>query len=412
MSETEARSRSQVTSRFRRIGLVALVLASILIACGWYLNRSATLQSRIVSSIRKQDPEVRILYDFQLDQTPVEQRLFSKQPSWLGQMLGVDWVHTVRGVHFVSPASTQSLEWVTQLGGITELNLEMGVAEVDGWEPLYRIGTLEKLNLFDVPRSQYETLVARKQRNEALFAAFRSSTDLQQLARLKTLSVNFEFLSVDLLAAMLEHPGIEELQLQYVPINLNPLVQWSDSAGVKRLFLEYPETQFDSPLPLLERFPRLEFLSIRANRLSESRAINDAIFESIAKLEKLNELFLYSTHIKGTEIHRIRQLPLTTLALGMSDFNDRGLEQVGSMASLRLLELGSTLVTDAGMKAIADLANLEVLSIRDTAITDEGLMTLTSLKNLKILRVRDTPITDDGVQQFRKLMPECFVEVN
>ena len=93
--------------------------------------------------------------------------------------------------------------------------------------------------------------------------------------------------------------------------------------------------------------------------------------KNLARLEKLDELYLANTRI-----------------------GDEGLIGVVKSRNIKHLDLSNTLVTDRGMMELGGLQSLEVLRLSNLKVSDGSLRVLTALKNFVRLDLSGTPISD------------------
>ena len=81
------------------------------------------------------------------------------------------------------------------------------------------------------------------------------------------------------------------------------------------------------------------------------------------------------------------------------------------MSRLRKLWLNGTGITDSGLDALQSLQDLEYLNLYGTEITDAGLKKLAGLKNLKKLYLWQTKVTAGAVEEFKKTVTDCDVNM-
>jgi hypothetical protein len=141
------------------------------------------------------------------------------------------------------------------------------------------------------------------------------------------------------------------------------------------------------PLPLSAGAPYL-FHDDGDLRGLDLRLLNvtDADLQELAKLQRLETLYLAYT-------------PVTDVQLGM----------LAPLPSLRELDLTGTGVSNAGLAAISKLPHLESLHLNDTSITDDGIETLGQFKSLKHLEVGGK-LSADGKQRLAELLPMCTIQ--
>ena len=69
-------------------------------------------------------------------------------------------------------------------------------------------------------------------------------------------------------------------------------------------------------------------------------------------------------------------------------------------------------ITDAGLAQLLPLANkLESLDIRRTSVSDDGIAHLKRLPRLTLLRLKGSGISADGIDEIRKSLPNCKLEL-
>lgn len=102
---------------------------------------------------------------------------------------------------------------------------------------------------------------------------------------------------------------------------------------------------------------------------------------------------------------------LVDLNLGATAITDKGAETLGKMPRLRKLWLNGTQVTDQGLDALSGLKDLEYLNLYGTQVTDEGLKKLSGLENLKNLYLWQTKVTPAAVEEFKKSVPGCEINL-
>ncbi len=87
------------------------------------------------------------------------------------------------------------------------------------------------------------------------------------------------------------------------------------------------------------------------------------------------------------------------------------LDAIAQIPGLSRLSLFRTATTDDDLVALIHCANLEVLDLSDTKITGKGLLKLAELSKLKILRIRGVYAPQADLNAFRKMKPDCSIEI-
>jgi len=67
-------------------------------------------------------------------------------------------------------------------------------------------------------------------------------------------------------------------------------------------------------------------------------------------------------------------------------------------------------ITDRGLELLGTMKDLEMLDLRNAKITDAGIDQLFGLQRLKRLNVMNTLLTDAGVAKLKAALPKALVE--
>ncbi|XP_013390366.1 uncharacterized protein LOC106158809 isoform X2 [Lingula anatina] len=112
------------------------------------------------------------------------------------------------------------------------------------------------------------------------------------------------------------------------------------------------------------------------------------------RLQSLNFPSRLST--TGAGMLHVAAMPLTSMDLTNYIYiQDRGLESIGKITSLRRLLLTNTNITDVGMMFLEGLTNLEVLYLDKNAISDEGAAVIKAFSRLQELSLSETRVSSD-----------------
>ncbi|MBV09400.1 protein kinase [Rubinisphaera sp.] len=130
--------------------------------------------------------------------------------------------------------------------------------------------------------------------------------------------------------------------------------------------------------------------------------------------QSLRSIWLRSRHKYNTD-EFVEQLPevlprLTALDFGYSNVDDKALVCASKLQNLNTLYLYETHITDDGMKHLVSLAHLENLNISSTDITDKGIVFLKSCPRLVSLNVKKTKVTQAGIDELLTALPKCKIE--
>lgn len=102
---------------------------------------------------------------------------------------------------------------------------------------------------------------------------------------------------------------------------------------------------------------------------------------------------------------------LVDVNLGSTSVTDAGVAGLSKMPKLKKLWLNGTQITDNGLDAVKGLGELEYLNLYGTQVTDAGLKKLVGLKNLKKLYLWQTKVTPAAVEEFKKSVKDCDVNL-
>lgn len=101
--------------------------------------------------------------------------------------------------------------------------------------------------------------------------------------------------------------------------------------------------------------------------------------------------------------------PITEVDLRFLAIDDRHVELLAGLPSLKVLYLGSTQVTDRGLAALRPLKNLRILDLSCTEVTDASISLLLEWRQLVHLDLRGTRLTETGILQLQPILPRCQI---
>ena len=188
--------------------------------------------------------------------------------------------------------------------------------------------------------------------------------------------------------------------------------------GASLSFSEEPQ----AAIQILATYPDLKELDF-----SHLENLTDEAIYSIPKLPSLTQLKIENCPLTGVSLgHLATACPkLETLILNEVPLTPEGLQEIGTIHSLKSLTLDESGVTSDGLGYLNDLTqlqeisfygafindlglehlskhpHLENLSLQRTAITDAGMTHVSVLQELKSVNLEDTLITDQGLQQLQ-----------
>jgi hypothetical protein len=142
------------------------------------------------------------------------------------------------------------------------------------------------------------------------------------------------------------------------------------------------------------------------------RNVSDAGMSHLAKLEKLETLYLPLTSVGDDGLSHLKGLTaLVNLYLSETRVTDAGLAHLNDMGSLRVLYLDRLKLTDSGLAHLRGLDKLVALSLNGTKVSDAGLKHLGAMSKLSQLHLNDTTISDAGIEQIARLISLAHLEL-
>lgn len=107
-------------------------------------------------------------------------------------------------------------------------------------------------------------------------------------------------------------------------------------------------------------------------------------YEELSKLTQLEKLSLSRTAVGDRELRLVSKLPHLNdlLLVNCKNVDDKCMDTISTMKSLKCLNVSYTRVTDAGMDAVSKLDNLTNIYLIEDKITDAGALKLLKCKHL------------------------------
>jgi serine/threonine protein kinase len=140
--------------------------------------------------------------------------------------------------------------------------------------------------------------------------------------------------------------------------------------------------------------------------------IDDDGMEALGRLKSLYILDLCQTKITDKGLEPLSQLTdMEELNLARTKVSNAGLIHLKNLKSLSCLELSETSVTDAGLSALTSLKKLKFLGLKKTRITNAGLSSLVRIPSLRKLILDDTLITDEGLSTLLKMNNPSYLHL-
>lgn len=162
----------------------------------------------------------------------------------------------------------------------------------------------------------------------------------------------------------------------------------------------------DADLSDLSRLPYLTRLDL------EYTAMTDEGLKSLGNYPKLVRLDLQETKITGSGLRHIAGLKnLEYLMLGVTAITDEDLVNLKDLSNLRHLALRRTQIAGEGLRHLAGLRRLESLDLRGNPLTDVGMEHIKKITSLRELTLTDTLVTESAVEELRKVLVGCKIDV-
>ncbi len=96
----------------------------------------------------------------------------------------------------------------------------------------------------------------------------------------------------------------------------------------------------------------------------------------------------------------------------VDNFNDRCLESISALKSVKSLVVDDTDITDKGMHSICSMSQLIALSMQQLTIKDAALNELQNLKNLQRLRLDYIRLTHESAKNLRTLVDLGYLNIS
>lgn len=154
-----------------------------------------------------------------------------------------------------------------------------------------------------------------------------------------------------------------------------------------RITLPDAESQFSGPK---FTFARLETGFTMATK--RTLLVDDDLAELKDRTD-LNAVNIHRTEVEGPGLAYIEHLPLELLDLTETPIRDPALDHVAKMTKLNYLYLQGCILTPDSLKKLQDLKLLR-LNIGKSELNKEGLQNLTKIKTLETLEIQQTPNID------------------
>jgi WD40 repeat protein/Leucine-rich repeat (LRR) protein len=154
----------------------------------------------------------------------------------------------------------------------------------------------------------------------------------------------------------------------------------------------------DTGLALLANNPHLTALVIRdRGRANEGRVTDDGL-NSIGTLPNLTMLELNCPMVTDAGVQRLAGLTkLTNVWLTSSNITGRSLDAIGGFTNVDTLRLHEAKIQDDDLANLSGLSKLQLLSLIGTEVHGPGLVHLKDLPKLDVLYLNGSNVTGEGV---------------
>jgi len=194
-----------------------------------------------------------------------------------------------------------------------------------------------------------------------------------------------------------------EVDLSSETISKKIMAAVGELPSLRRLNLGYTTGFRNEWIPLLANLTKLNRLNVN------NTAFNDKGMNSLPDLPSLKTIQFLRTKVTDAAFEELARFPkLSSVSSGASmKITNKALKHLGKCTSLSALSLqfeNGSAITDAGLVSLSKLSNLASLSFYGAAIQGKGLASLRELKHLKELVLDDTEIDDVGASNLSALV--------
>ncbi|MCA2964970.1 MAG: hypothetical protein INH40_13785 [Acidobacteriaceae bacterium] len=208
---------------------------------------------------------------------------------------------------------------------------------------------------------------------------------------------------------------LRTLDLSHTRVTDLGFVHLKKLRNVTAVNLYYAELVGDGACAVMKLWPKLQTLNMRGTKVTDTGVAHLA---GHAGLESIDVGFALFTD-NGVEL--LATMPkLRHVAYGGNKMTDVGLSPLKLILTLRELDLGGlqrtdsglwqVTITDRGLEVLGTMTELEVLNLRNAKITDAGIDRIFGLRKLKQLNVVNTLLTETGVARLKAALPNARVE--
>ena len=398
--------------RFKlRTLLVVMTLACILL--GTWVSRSIR-QRNALAGLDESGADFSVYYDYELDADGNSTLADLTGPTWLRELLGIDFFATATAIDINNGATDASLAWIKQFPDLHVCELHESPEVTDeGISQLAAARGLKKLGLYnleingaglaslrDCRSLQDLTICSCSKLTDSGIAHVGSIANLRAFSMSATPNVtNAGFAELRRLA------HLEELGLDFTGTADDAVLESLGSlANLRKLALAYGERELREGLAFLKNLRSLETLTLYGHAgltdaalthlappaslthlsLMDCKNVTDSALASLVRLPELEELTLYNVKAVGdagmAHLQRLPKLKQLSIYGDGIPLTDEGLVSIAACPHLRrLMLLSCGIVSDAGVESLGQLPGLEELIIevdRTSRVTSTGFWNL------------------------------------
>jgi Leucine-rich repeat (LRR) protein len=218
---------------------------------------------------------------------------------------------------------------------------------------------------------------------------------------LKSLELGYSGVKDAHMGKLTSLPSLEELCLDSCPVGDWTIAHLADNNVVPNLTsLDLADTDLtDAGMPKLATFNLKRLSLFYCN-------ITNAGLQHVGKMKSLEVLNLDSREISDEGLRHLQQLRnLKSLDIFSGRITDAGCSHISAISSLESLELCGGGVGDLGCIALATLENLTCLNLsQNERITNRGAAALAALTKLKVLNLSNTRVNSSALRFFGGLL--------
>ena len=143
---------------------------------------------------------------------------------------------------------------------------------------------------------------------------------------------------------------------------------------------------------------------------TNSKTITSAGWQHLAKLAKMEDLFLSETNFGDEDVRALEDMKnLKFLGLNKTKITDAGMPSLAGLTKLHDLGLDGTKVTDKGMAALKGMTELHNLYVGVTDVTAQGLALVPRKDRMQMMRVGKGAMTANQLDEIMQLYPKTQI---